>query len=93
MMIRVNDYFDGKIKSLGFELDRVPYTTGVLLPGSYSIKTEKQEHITITIGDCEVRPPDSGWKKLKAGDTVVIPARATFEMKVEKPASYVCMYK
>jgi uncharacterized protein YaiE (UPF0345 family) len=31
-MISVNEYFEGRIKSPGFELDGTPYTAGVLLP-------------------------------------------------------------
>jgi len=31
-MINVNEYFEGRIKRLGFELKGVPYTAGVLLP-------------------------------------------------------------
>ncbi len=47
-MIKVNEYFRGKVKSLGFELDGIQYTTGVMLPGEYSFDTEKEEHITST---------------------------------------------
>jgi hypothetical protein len=92
-MIRVNEYLGGKVKSLGFELEGTQYTVGVMLPGEYSFDTEKEEHITVTVGGFEIRPPRAGWKKAKAGDTVVIPPNSTFDLKVEKPASYVCMYK
>ena len=92
-MIKVNEYLDGKVKSLGFELNGIPYTAGVLLPGAYSFDTEKEEHLTVTVGEFEVRPPASDWKTAKAGDTVVIPAQTKFDLKVAKPASYVCVYK
>ena len=92
-MIRVNEYLGGKVKSLGFELEGTQYTVGVMLPGEYSFDTEKEEHITVTVGGFEIRPPRAGWKKAKAGDTVVIPPNSKFDLKVEKPASYVCMYK
>jgi uncharacterized protein YaiE (UPF0345 family) len=32
-MIKVNEYLEGKVKSLGFELDGTQYTVGVMLPG------------------------------------------------------------
>lgn len=92
-MINVNEYFEGKIKSLGFELKGIQYTAGVLMPGQYSINTEKEEHITVTVGECKARPPGSGWKTLKVGETIVILANSSFELKVDEPASYVCMYK
>ena len=34
-MIKVNEYVEGKVKNLGFELDGVPHADGVLLPGQY----------------------------------------------------------
>jgi len=92
-MIKVNEYFDGKIRSLGFERHGTPYTTGVILPGDYSIDTEKEEHITVTVGEFEIRPTDSDWKTAQLGDTIVIPANATFDIKVSEPVSYICMYR
>ena len=92
-MIKVNEYFEGKIKSLGFERHGTQYTAGVLLPGTYSIDTEKEEHITLTMGEFEIRPRDSDWKTTKIGDTIVIPATSTFDMKVSEPVSYICMYR
>lgn len=92
-MITVNEYLEGKVKSLGFELDGTQYTVGVMLPGEYSFDTGKEEHITVTIGGFEIRPPGAGWKRARTGDTVVIPANSSFDLKVEKPATYVCMYK
>ena len=92
-MISVNQYFAGKIKSLGFELRGTPYTAGVILPGEYAIDTQKEEHITVTVGECEIRPPNSDWKTAQIGDTIVIPATSTFDVKVSEPVSYICMYR
>ena len=93
IVITVNEYLEGKVKSLGFERDGVPFTTGVLSAGEYSFDTEKEEHITATVGDFQIRPPGSDWRGVKTGDTVIIPANSTFDLKVRKPAAYVCMYK
>jgi uncharacterized protein YaiE (UPF0345 family) len=92
-MIEVNAYFDGKVKSLGFQRENVPFTAGVVLPGEYTFDTEREEHITVTVGEFEVRPPGGGWKIVKLGETVVIPAKSNFDLKVKRSASYVCMYK
>ena len=92
-MIKVNQYFNGNIMSLGFQLDDVRYTTGVFLPGEYAITTEDEEHVTLTVGDFEIRLPGEGWKKRASGETVVIPKGCTFDLRVKKPASYVCAYK
>jgi uncharacterized protein YaiE (UPF0345 family) len=92
-MINVNEYFEGKIKSLGFELKGTPYTAGVLLPGEYTIETEREEHITATLGEFEIRPPGYDWRMLGMGDTIVIPSNTSFELRLREPASYICMYK
>jgi uncharacterized protein YaiE (UPF0345 family) len=92
-MINVNEYFEGRIKSLGFELKGTPYTAGVVLPGEYTIETEREERITVTVGEFEVRPPGSDWKTLGMGDTIVIPSNTSFELKLKEPASYICMYR
>lgn len=92
-MIKVNEYLEGKVKSLGFELDGIEYTVGVMLPGEYSFDTEKEEHITVTAGGFEIRPLGADWKTARTGDTIVIPGNSTFDLKVKKPASYICMYR
>ena len=92
-MINVNEYFEGRIKSLGFELKGTPYTAGVVLPGEYTIDTEKEEHITATMGEFEIRPPGSDWKILGIGDTIIIPSNTSFELKLKEPAAYICMYR
>lgn len=92
MSIKLNQYFNGNIKSLGFELEETCYTTGVLLEGTYTIDTEQEERITVTVGAFKIKPAGQRWCSVRAGDTIVIPARSSFEAKVEKPASYICMY-
>jgi len=91
-MIKVNNYFDGSVKSLGFEREAAAFTAGVVLPGAYTFDTEKEEHLTITVGEIEIQPPGSEWRILKTGDTVTIPANTSFDLKVEQPASYICKF-
>ena len=40
-MIKLNEYFDGHVKSLGFELDGTPYTVGVILAGDLHVQYGK----------------------------------------------------
>ena len=76
-----------------FERNGTIFTAGVMSGGNCSFSEEEEMHITLTVGECEVRPPGSTWKRIAAGDTVVIPAKSRFDLKVTKPASYICMYK
>ena len=92
-MITVNEYLEGKVKSLGFELEGTRYTAGVLMPGEYSFDTEEQEHITVTVGEFEIRPPGANWKTVTTGDAIVIQANSAFDLRVKKPASYICVYR
>ena len=92
-MIKVNEYLQGKVKSLGFELDGVPYTAGVMMPGEYAFSTDKEEHLTMTLGELRIRLPGEAWRALSAGEKVVIPAGVSFDLKVKKPTSYNCMYR
>lgn len=91
-MIKVNEYFEGSVKSLGFEREGVSYTAGVLLPGEYTFDTEREEHLTVTVGEFEVCPPGEGRRLVKVGDKLVIPPNSSFDLKVQKPASYICVY-
>lgn len=92
-MIKVNTYFDGNVKSLGFERKEAVFTAGVVLPGAYTFETQSEEHLTITVGEIEVLPPGSEWRIVKSGETVIIPANSNFDLKVKQPTSYICKYK
>ena len=91
-MIKVNTYFDGNVQSLGFERETVAYTAGVVLPGAYTFDTQNEEHLTITVGEIDIQPPGSEWQRLRTGESIIIPANSNFDLKVEQPASYICMY-
>jgi len=36
-MLKVNEYFDGKVKSIAFETATLPATVGVMVPGGIRI--------------------------------------------------------
>ena len=91
-MIKVNEYLEGKVKSLGFESEGTRFTAGVFLPGEYTFDTEQEEHVTMTVGRLEIQLPGKSWKTVKVGETVVIPPKSKFNLKVAQPASYVCKY-
>ncbi len=93
-MIKVNEYYDGKVKSLGNILDGVPFTVGIIEPGEYTFSTEKEEHMNITYGEMDVKlPGEENFKKFKAGEKFIVPPGKSFTVKIEKPVSYVCEYR
>lgn len=92
-MIKVNEYFDGKVKSLGFELSATPYTVGVIMAGAYAFNTEKIEHLQIVAGELDIKPAEGAWQTLRTGDSITIPAGTSFDLKLKNPAAYICVYK
>lgn len=92
-MIRVNEYQEGKVKSLGFQSGGADFTAGVVSPGEYSFPTEKEEHITVTVGAILFRLPGQDWTEKKAGEGLVVPPGVEFGLKVDRTSSYICEYK
>ncbi|MFC2077805.1 pyrimidine/purine nucleoside phosphorylase [Candidatus Bipolaricaulota bacterium] len=92
-MLKVNEYFDGKVKSIGFEDGQGPITSGVMEPGSYTFSTSSKELMTVVTGALEIkRPGDADWVTFTAGEAFEVPADASFEVRVEEPTAYICRY-
>lgn len=92
-MLKVNEYFDGKVKSIGFEDNEGPVTSGVMEPGDYSFSTSSNELMTVVTGALMIkRPVDSEWVTFQAGQSFDVPADVSFEVRVEQPTAYVCRY-
>ena len=93
MVIKVNEYMEGKVKSLGAEFKGERFTAGIMLPGQYNFKTDQEEHITVTLGELNVCLPSENWKKVSRGQTVIVPPGVSFEVRIDEPVSYICLYK
>jgi hypothetical protein len=93
-MFKVNEYFDGNVKSLAFENAEGPVTTGVMAKGEYEFGTSKVEYMTVTSGELVVQlPGQSEWKSYKSYETFIVEANKKFKVKVNEPTSYKCVYK
>ena len=57
-MLEVNEYFDGKVKSIAFQTATLPATVGVMAPGNYEFDTSKKEVMTVVSGQLTVKSPD-----------------------------------
>ncbi len=92
-MFKVNDYFNGKVKSIAFQTETLPATVGVMAPGEYEFDTSKHETITVVSGALTVKLPDSKtWKTYKVGDSFEVGAKKIFHLKVAVDTAYVCTY-
>ena len=93
-MIKLNEYFDGKVKSLTLENNEGKSTVGVMEPGEYEFGTSSIEHMTIISGALTVKlPGHSDWKTFKANDTFIVDKNQKFQLKVNEFSAYLCKYK
>jgi len=92
-MLNCNEYFDGKVKSIGFEDGSGPATIGVMEPGEYTFSTASKELMQVVSGALTVRLPGSeDWQTFAAGSSFDVPGDASFDLKVAEPTSYLCRY-
>lgn len=93
-MFKVNEYFDGKVKSLAFRTAEGPATVGVMAAGEYEFGTSTVEVMTVVSGALTVKLPGTdAWKDYKAGTSFMVEAGRKFQLKVASDAAYLCLYK
>ena len=93
-MFNVNEYFGGKVKSLGFDSSDGRATIGVMAAGEYEFGTSTVEHMTVTSGSMDVMfPGETKWNTYQAFETFIVPKAVKFKVKVEGETSYRCLYK
>ena len=92
-MLKNNEYFDGKVKSIGFEAGMGKATVGVMEAGDYEFGTAGPESMTIVSGALTVLlPGEKDWKTFKAGSEFRVGANAKFRLKVAEASAYLCRY-
>ncbi|MCX6571426.1 MAG: pyrimidine/purine nucleoside phosphorylase [Candidatus Aminicenantes bacterium] len=93
-MFKVNEYFDGKVKSVAFQTADGPATVGVMAAGEYEFGTSTLEIMTVISGLLTVKLPGSDvWKDYKAGGSFTVVAGKKFQLKVAADAAYLCLYR
>ncbi|MCU7940156.1 MAG: pyrimidine/purine nucleoside phosphorylase [gamma proteobacterium symbiont of Bathyaustriella thionipta] len=93
-MFEVNEYFDGKVKSITFNSIDGDATTGVMAAGEYTFGTSTIELMTVTSGQMQVKLPGSDeWLTYESGDTFRVEANQSFDVKMATDVAYLCVYK
>lgn len=93
-MFKVNEYFDGTVKSIAFEGNEGPATVGVMAPGEYEFGTAKREIMHVVSGALTVKLPGSdNWQEFIAGSQFNVPADSKFQLKVAVATAYLCEYR
>lgn len=93
-VLTVNEYFDGKVKSIAVEGGNLPATVGVMSPGEYTFGTSQREYMTVIEGELVVKLPGSSeWQTFVSGSTFTVEAQQSFDLKVTKDTAYLCKYE
>lgn len=93
-MFDVNEYFDGKVKSIAFQGECLPATVGVMAPGDYEFGTSQKETMTVVSGSLTVKLPGSDeWQTFASGEPFIIEANQRFQLKVSVETAYLCTYE
>jgi uncharacterized protein YaiE (UPF0345 family) len=93
-MFKVNEYFDGTVKSIAFEAPEGPATIGVMAPGEYEFGTAQREIMHVVSGALKAKLPNSGeWQDFAAGSRFEVPANSKFQLQVAVETAYLCEYR
>ena len=89
----VNEYFDGKVKSIALQTETLPATVGVMAPGEYTFGTSQDEVMTVVSGALTVKLPGSdAWQTFGQGESFSVAANTSFDLKVAIDTAYFCTY-
>jgi uncharacterized protein YaiE (UPF0345 family) len=93
-VLKVNEYFDGQVKSISFESPTLPASVGVMAPGEYEFGTSQKETMTVVSGELVVRlPGESEWRSYGSGKSFIVEADQKFQLKVAGDTAYLCTYE
>ncbi|MCW9047761.1 MAG: pyrimidine/purine nucleoside phosphorylase [Gammaproteobacteria bacterium] len=93
-MFDVNEYFDGKVKSIAFKTGEDNATMGVMAAGDYEFATNSIEHMTLISGEMSVKLPDEdNWRDIAINETFIVQANVSFLVKISCDTAYLCLYK
>ncbi len=93
-VVEVNEYFEGKVKSLVVNGSEGKKTIGVMEPGAYEFNTQTKEVMTVIEGELSVYfPEDDDWEEFGKGSCFEVPAQSTVKVKVSQESAYLCEYE
>jgi uncharacterized protein YaiE (UPF0345 family) len=92
--LTVNSYFNDQVKSIALENAEGTSTVGVMAIGEYEFGTSQREYMTIVSGTLTVLlPTESEWKTFLKGETFIVEANQSFQVKVTEITAYLCRYE
>lgn len=92
-MFDVNEYFEGKVKSIAFQTESLPATVGVMAPGDYEFGTSQFETMTVVSGALTVQLPGTeAWQTFGPTQQFTVEANQSFKVQVKVDTAYLCTY-
>ena len=93
-MFDVNEYFNGKVKSIAYKVNGDAATVGVMAAGDYEFGTSTIEHMTLISGCMSVKlPGEDSWREININETFIVEADVKFQVKIAEECAYLCLYK
>ena len=93
-MFKTNQYFDGKVVSIGLESAEGKSTVGVMAAGEYEFGTATIEVMTVISGQLTIQQPgETEWKTYKKFESFVVSKHVKFKVKCTEETPYLCLYK
>ncbi|WP_316829755.1 pyrimidine/purine nucleoside phosphorylase [Pedobacter aquatilis] len=93
-MITENQYFDGNVKSLGYESADGKSTIGIINPGEYEFGTAQKEIMHVIEGVLNALLPEHDeWESFGTGSKFEVPANSSFKVKTDIQTAYLCQYR
>lgn len=93
-MFKTNQYFDGKVVSIGLESAEGTATVGVMAAGEYEFGTATVEIMTVISGALSVQQPgETEWKTYKKFESFKVAKGVKFRVKCTEDTPYLCLYK
>ncbi|MFH2143930.1 MAG: pyrimidine/purine nucleoside phosphorylase [Bacteroidota bacterium] len=93
-MFKINEYFDGRVKSISFNTSDGPATIGVMSEGEYEFGTSSVEYMTVTSGKMDILLPyEKNWKTYNQNETFKIEKNQKFGVRVAHDTTYLCLYR
>lgn len=91
--MNVNEYFDGKVKSIGFQNGEGRATAGVMDVGEYEFGTSENELMKVVSGELLVKLPGAdSFASFPAGTEFKVAADSKFQLQVKQQTAYLCFY-
>ena len=93
-MFKTNQYFEGKVVSIGLDSAEGNATVGVMAAGEYEFGTNTIEIMTVISGQLTIQQPnETEWKTYKKFESFVVAKGVKFKVKASEDTQYLCLYK